>query len=114
MGSNSRLGADTKLTWILSVPFVPQTSSSNAHHHAYILIGAACTTMLNISMAFGGKLWPIAPADMNLGTVNVFLGLGDGGSMCIGGIFDWTVGHGTVVDQGKPSWVIGDTFLVSI
>ncbi|KAJ7906171.1 aspartic peptidase domain-containing protein, partial [Mycena leptocephala] len=73
-----------------------------------------CTTMLNISMAFGGKLWPIAPADMNLGTVNMFLGLGDGGSMCIGGIFDWTVGHGTVVDQGKPSWVIGDTFLKNV
>ncbi|KAF7362970.1 Acid protease [Mycena venus] len=73
-----------------------------------------CTTTLNISMAFGGKLWPIAPADMNLGTVNMFLGLGDSGSMCIGGLFDWTLSNDTVADKGKPSWVIGDTFLKNV
>ncbi|KAJ7929665.1 aspartic peptidase domain-containing protein [Mycena leptocephala] len=75
----------------------------SGRYQAY-LDSFTCTTMLNISMAFGGKLWPISPADMNLGTVNMFLGMGDGGSMCIGGIFDWT-GNGTVpVEQGKPSW----------
>ncbi|KAJ6568774.1 aspartic peptidase domain-containing protein [Mycena capillaripes] len=76
-----------------------------------------CTTTLNISMAFGGKLWSIAPADMNLGTVNMFLGLGNGdsgSSMCVGGIYDWMLGNDTVAGQGKPSWVIGDTFLKNV
>ncbi|KAJ7257963.1 aspartic peptidase domain-containing protein [Mycena haematopus] len=73
-----------------------------------------CTTTLNISMAFGGTLWPIDPADMNLGTVNMFLGLGDSGSMCIGAIYDWTLANVTVTDQTKPSWVIGDTFLKNV
>jgi hypothetical protein len=65
---------------------------------------AACTTTLNISMAFGGKLWPIAPQDMNLGS--------NGGSMCLGGIFDLTQGSSIEANGGNPTWVVGDTFLV--
>ncbi|KAJ7879486.1 aspartic peptidase A1 [Mycena olivaceomarginata] len=55
-----------------------------------------CTTTLNISMAFGGKLWPIAPQDMNLGS--------NGGSM--GAVLRLT--------GGNPTWVVGDTFLKNV
>ncbi|KAF7376646.1 Acid protease [Mycena sanguinolenta] len=67
-----------------------------------------CSTTLNVSMAFGGSLWPIAPADLNLGS-----GTKDG-SMCLGGIFDLTQGSNIEANEGNPSWVVGDTFLVRI
>ncbi|KAJ7803471.1 aspartic peptidase A1 [Mycena olivaceomarginata] len=54
-----------------------------------------CTTTLNISMAFGGQ------ADMNLGS--------NGGSMCLGGIFDLTQGSSIEANGGNPTWVVGDT-----
>ncbi|KAJ7933949.1 aspartic peptidase A1 [Mycena leptocephala] len=66
-----------------------------------------CSTTLNISMAFGGKLWPIAPADMNLGQ-------GSGGTMCLGAIFDLTLGSNIEANSGNPSWVVGDTFLKNV
>ena len=42
---------------------------------------------------------------MNLGTVS------DG--MCLGGIFDLGLGSSIGSGGGNPSWVVGDTFLVS-
>jgi len=68
-----------------------------------------CTTTLNISMAFGGKLWPIAPADMNLGP-----GSGSNSQNCLGGIFDLTQGSNIESSQGNPTWVVGDTFLKNV
>ncbi|KAJ6594562.1 aspartic peptidase domain-containing protein [Mycena capillaripes] len=66
-----------------------------------------CSTTISISMAFGGKLWPINPADMNLGP-------GSGGTMCLGGIFDLTQGSDIEASPGNPSWVVGDTFLKNV
>ena len=65
----------------------------------------ACTTEVEISMAFGGKLWPINPVDMNLGTLPT--------GQCLGGIFDLTQGSDVGTGGGNPNWVVGDTFLVS-
>lgn len=42
---------------------------------------------------------------MNLGTV--------GQGLCLGGIFDLTQGSDVGEGGGNPSWVVGDTFLVS-
>ena len=56
-------------------------------------------------MAFGGKLWPINPVDMNLGTLPT--------GQCLGGIFDLTQGSDVGTGGGNPNWVVGDTFLVS-
>jgi cathepsin D len=67
-----------------------------------------CSTTLNVSMAFGGSLWPISPADMNLGSVT------KSGSMCIGGLFDLTQGSSIEANEGNPSWVVGDTFLKNV
>ncbi|KAJ6625352.1 aspartyl protease [Mycena sp. CBHHK59/15] len=67
-----------------------------------------CTTTVSISMSFGGKVWPINPADMNLGPAQ------DGGTMCLGGIFDLTLGSNIVANSGNPTWVVGDTFLKNV
>ncbi|KAJ7252091.1 aspartic peptidase A1 [Mycena haematopus] len=67
-----------------------------------------CSTTLNVSMAFGGKLWPISPADMNLGSGT------NNGNQCLGGIFDLTQGSNIEASQGNPSWVVGDTFLKNV
>lgn len=42
---------------------------------------------------------------MNLGTV--------GSGLCLGGIFDLNLGSSVTAGGGNPSWVVGDTFLVS-
>ena len=43
---------------------------------------------------------------MNLGEVGIR-------SMCLGGIFDLDAGSNVGPGDGNPSWVVGDTFLVS-
>ncbi|KAI8993951.1 aspartic peptidase domain-containing protein [Trametes punicea] len=64
-----------------------------------------CDTDLQVSLAFGGKSWPISPADMNLGHTT--------SSLCAGAIFDLTLGSDVSGGDGNPVWVVGDTFLVS-
>ncbi|KAJ7141119.1 aspartic peptidase domain-containing protein [Mycena epipterygia] len=66
-----------------------------------------CSTTVKVSMSFGGKSWPIDPADMNLGP-------GNGGTMCMGGVFDLTLGSDIEANSGNPSWVVGDTFLKNV
>ncbi|KAF9227090.1 acid protease, partial [Gyrodon lividus] len=73
-----------------------------------------CNTQLSVSISFGGTSWPISPADMNLGTININSATGSStaSQMCVGGIFDVgsTVGSG----QGIPAWIVGDTFLKNV
>ncbi|KAG5636149.1 hypothetical protein H0H81_008980 [Sphagnurus paluster] len=59
-------------------------------------------------MSFGGKLWPINPADMNLGRVS------RGSTQCVGGIFDLSLGSNITPGSGNPSWVVGATFLKNV
>ncbi|CAK5280395.1 unnamed protein product [Mycena citricolor] len=66
-----------------------------------------CSTSVSISMAFGGQLWPIDPADMNLGP-------GSKKGMCVGSIFDLTAGSAISPGPGTPTWVVGDTFLKNV
>ncbi|KAI0032718.1 aspartic peptidase domain-containing protein, partial [Vararia minispora EC-137] len=64
-----------------------------------------CRTNLRASLSFGGKSWPINPADMNHGEI-----LGSG--QCLGALFDVTQGAST--DNSTPSWIVGDTFLKNV
>ncbi|KAJ7646600.1 aspartyl protease [Roridomyces roridus] len=66
-----------------------------------------CSTSLQISLSFGGKLWPINPADLNIGS-------GTQPSSCVGGIFDLTQGSNIADNGGNPIWVVGDTFLKNV
>ncbi|KAJ7916770.1 aspartyl protease [Mycena leptocephala] len=65
-----------------------------------------CSTSVSMTMSFGGQAWAISSEDMNLGPVQ------QGSSMCIGAIFDLSLGADT--GTGGPSWVIGDTFLKNV
>ena len=58
-------------------------------------------------MAFGGKSWPINPLDFNAGQVN-----SGRNPLCVGAIFDLSLGANNVPDNSGPTWVVGDTFLV--
>jgi len=66
-----------------------------------------CKTNVQVSISFGGQLWPINSADMNLGTA------GSGGQ-CVGGIFDLSAGSNAGGGEGNPNWVVGDTFLKNV
>jgi cathepsin D len=59
-------------------------------------------------MAFGGKSWPIDPADVNLGPADTQ------GKFCLGGIFDLSLGSSIEQGSGNPAWVVGDVFLVRL
>jgi len=67
-----------------------------------------CNTKVEISLSFGGKLWPINSADMNLGRVST------GSTQCVGGIFDLSLGSNIVSGGGNPNWVVGATFLKNV
>lgn len=71
-------------------------------------VGAACKTQVVVTLAFGGKSWPISAQDMNRGALT------RGSSTCLGSIFDLNAGTNIPVNSGNPNWVVGDTFLVSI
>ncbi|KAF8869556.1 aspartic peptidase domain-containing protein, partial [Infundibulicybe gibba] len=68
-----------------------------------------CATVVSISLSFGSKLWPINPADMNLGRV---FHMSRSRPLCLGAIVD--LGKGSASRPGDPSWVIGDTFLKNV
>jgi cathepsin D len=44
------------------------------------MFSAACETDVEVSFSFRGTLWPISPADVNLGTL--------GNDQCLGAIFE--------------------------
>lgn len=72
-----------------------------------LMTHAACKTQVAVTLAFGGKTWPISAQDMNRGAVN------PGSSTCLGSIFDLSAGTNIPPNSGNPNWVVGDTFLVS-
>ncbi|KAF8881806.1 aspartic peptidase domain-containing protein [Infundibulicybe gibba] len=67
-----------------------------------------CSTEVYISLSFGGRLWPISPADMNLGPLKRQPG------RCLGAIFDLSEGDNLISGPGIPAWVVGTAFLVTI
>jgi hypothetical protein len=70
------------------------------------MANAACSTKIKVSVSFGGHLWPVDPADMNIGTVT------QGGSQCLGAIYELQPLFDTVNTDGQANWVFGSAFLV--
>lgn len=64
----------------------------------------ACNATVEVTIAFGGKSWPINPKDMNRGPIS------SGSSICAGAIFVLDIGGG----GGNPTWIVGDTFLKNV
>ncbi|KAF9805835.1 hypothetical protein IEO21_08924 [Rhodonia placenta] len=71
-----------------------------------------CSTAVDVSIAFGGRSWPINPADMNLGSIE--------GESCIGAVFvvdlegSEDAAADTVEAAEIPTWVVGDAFLKNV
>jgi len=87
-----------------SIPGSVELGSNDPGFYAY-----PCSTNVSVSMSFGGKLWPIDPQDFNVGRVN------NGRTpLCVGAIFDLTLGTSSMPDSSTPSWIVGDTFLKNV
>jgi len=65
-----------------------------------------CSSKIQVTMAFGGKSWPINSDDMNLGRLSSL------SNQCLGGIFDLSLGSNA--GGSGPSWVVGDVFLKNV
>ncbi|KAJ7240925.1 aspartic peptidase domain-containing protein [Mycena rebaudengoi] len=65
-----------------------------------------CSTSVNITVSFGGKVWPIHPADINLGP------LSSGNSQCLGAIVS-DLGHSNP-GPDVPTWIFGIPFLTNV
>jgi len=68
-----------------------------------------CSTNITVALAFGGQAWPINPEDFNAGQIS------SGRSpLCLGAIFDLSLGSNNIPDSNSPTWVVGDTFLKNV
>ncbi|KAJ3537142.1 hypothetical protein NMY22_g5721 [Coprinellus aureogranulatus] len=56
-----------------------------------------CDTQVTVEIAFGGRSWPISPADFELARLTH--------DTCLGALFEITSGG------SAPAWIVGDTFL---
>jgi len=93
---------DVKAIWA-SIPDAQEIGQEMPGFFAF-----PCSTKIQVSMAFGGKSWPISTDDMNLGAID------RSGQFCLGGIFDLSLGSNIESGSGNPSWVVGDTFLKNV
>jgi hypothetical protein len=59
-----------------------------------------CDTSVDVSLTFGGKSWPISPADFKMTQLN--------SGMCVGAFFALQTGG------SAPNWIVGDTFLKNV
>ncbi|KAF8902934.1 aspartic peptidase domain-containing protein [Gymnopilus junonius] len=84
---------------------VPNSSPSQANPGFFRF---PCSTQVSVTLSFGGKAWPINAQDMNAGQDT------PGSSLCIGSIFDLSMGTSIPAGSGNPNWVVGDTFLKNV
>jgi len=68
-----------------------------------------CNTNITLTMSFGGQAWPINPLDFNAGQVN-----SGRNPLCLGAVFDLSLGTNNMPDSSTPTWVVGDTFLKNV
>ncbi|OSX65970.1 hypothetical protein POSPLADRAFT_1177440 [Postia placenta MAD-698-R-SB12] len=115
---NSSLAAIDTGTTLIGAPAAAAAAIYGAIEGSQALTGEydgyytfPCSTTANVSIAFGGRSWPINPADMNFGTFD--------GESCLGAIFVIDLeGSGDaatdIVGAEIPTWVVGDAFLKNV
>lgn len=74
---------------------IPGSAVASGDYEGYYTY--PCSTTVDVSFSFGSKTWSISPADFQLTPI--------GNGQCLGAFFELT--------SSSPSWIIGDTFLVS-
>ncbi|KAF9461540.1 aspartic peptidase A1 [Collybia nuda] len=77
---------------------IPGASPGSGNFEGYYTY--PCDTAINVTVAFGGKNWPISAADFRLTRLTR--------DTCLGAFFDLTTG------RSAPSWIVGDTFLKNV
>ncbi|KAJ7731979.1 aspartic peptidase domain-containing protein, partial [Mycena metata] len=93
--------SDVIALWAAVQGAVPSASESGFFQFA-------CSTIMKVSVSFGGHLWPIDPADMNIGTVT------QGSSQCLGAIYELQRGLDIINTDGQPNWVFGSAFMKNV
>ncbi|KAF7378505.1 Lysosomal aspartic protease [Mycena sanguinolenta] len=81
---------------------VPGSVSSTTHSGYYEF---PCSTSVSVSISFGGRMWPIDPADMNLGPVEGSY------SQCLGAIY---TASNTTKSNGTANWIFGTVFMRNV
>ncbi|KAJ7033748.1 aspartic peptidase domain-containing protein [Mycena alexandri] len=83
-----------------------RVSPSNPTRVVFITEGPkACSTTVNVSISFGGRLWPMNPVDMNIGPSEI------GGSQCLGAIYSSSNATHT---NGTANWIFGTAFMKNV
>ncbi len=77
---------------------IPGSRPGTGQYENYYLY--PCSTRVNVSLAFGGRSWPVSPDDFQLMQVS--------SSLCLGAFFELNTNGGT------PDWIVGDTFLKNV
>ncbi|KAF7309807.1 Aspartic peptidase A1 [Mycena indigotica] len=77
---------------------IPDSRAGTGDFDGYYLY--PCDTRVTVSLSFGGSTWTISPDDFALQEVSR--------GTCVGSFFALSTGN------TAPSWIVGDTFLVSI
>ncbi|KAJ7262151.1 aspartic peptidase A1, partial [Mycena rebaudengoi] len=81
---------------------VPDAVPSATHSGYYQF---PCTTTVNVSISFGGRLWHMNPADMNIGPVGL------GSSQCLGANY---TSSNTTQTNGTATWIFGTAFMKNV
>ncbi|KAG8999657.1 hypothetical protein FRB95_012666 [Tulasnella sp. JGI-2019a] len=85
-----------------TIPGAQAGSGSDAGYYFY-----PCSTVMNVSISFGGESWPIDPADFTSSTQDP--------QTCMGALFAAESGSGASTSGSiNPAWIIGDTFLKNV
>jgi len=84
---------------------IPNSVVGTGNYEGYYLY--PCSTVVNVTLSFGGQTWAIAPDDFKYTEAS--------NGQCLGAIFQYSTssGNGGTNNIG-PQWIIGDTFLKSV
>ncbi|KAJ6489972.1 aspartyl protease [Mycena sanguinolenta] len=89
--------SDVAAIWAAVPGAVPSTTQSGYYEFP-------CTTTVNVSVSFGGRLWNINPLDMNIGASEL------GGTQCLGAIYALNSSS----SSNSTSWVFGTAFMKNV
>ena len=76
---------------------IPDSEAGTGNYDGYWFF--PCSTDVVVAMSFGSKSWNISADDFTLASV--------GNGQCLGAFFEINI------SGSAPSWIVGDTFLVS-
>jgi hypothetical protein len=77
---------------------IPNSQAGTGNLEGYYLY--PCSTTVTVTMAFGGKSWPISNDDFKAQQLN--------SNTCMGAFFELSTG------SNAPAWIVGDTFLKNV